>query len=212
MKSEIIQNFIDNFNNEFGEYLWPMPDRNLDPGSQSIKFLNVYLPTKKYSDWDIHCYLKPEYRKEEIIRKIELYIFSYHGLLNQAIFICKSSNLSGVWQHINNMDALQIMAFMENESDAPFFDFTLFGVGKELIKSMYSVISDEGSIYWSFLTAWRKLKNDDQQKYLSISTNYVVPLLAPRIETKSFLTDPSKFFKEKLKAKGYEKIVKFLFD
>jgi len=102
------------------------------------------------------------------------------------------------------------MAFVENENFAPFFDFTLYFDDKELIQKMYSDISGESSIYWSFLTAWRKLKNVDIQKYLAISHTYIAPLLTPGVESETFLNDPNKFFRKKLEAKSYNEVVTFL--
>lgn len=206
-----IESFIKDFNADFGEYLWPLPDpeQMLDPDSQAIDFINLYRPKNKYSDWDIHCYLKPQFREESIIRKFEQYIFSYPGLINQGIFISKSPLLVTKWQHINNMNALQIMAFAEKETYAPFFDITLFGVENELIKKMYFGISGDDCLFWSFFTAWRKLKNIDAPGYLSISASYVAPLLNPGKESELFLNDPNKFFLG-LKTSNYKSVVKFL--
>lgn len=145
---EIIEKFINSFNEKFHEYL----DENLDIKEKDKKI-------KKLSDWDLSCITDKNKITPEVLKSMEDFIKGFPCFKNVGILLTKRSDPIYLgWHNINAKPCLHLMAFVSNQIFAPFIDIQI-NVQNDLLRSTYSGVSNEDFDDWIILTNWRKQLN-----------------------------------------------------
>ena len=110
---------------------------------------------------------------------------------------------------MDNAKLLQYMAFMPEESYAPFFDINLFGhIEKPILTETYRGTEDSEFLRWTIITGIRKVKNKNIEAARTHFDNYIAPRFPG--DSKIFIKDPIGFFEKQFPDNSYKDVIDFL--
>ena len=147
------------------------------------------------------------------VGKVAGFVRSLPFLSNAKDLVTFDESLKKQNQHIDNIKFLHFMAFMPNESFAPFFDVHI-NIKKNLVNKYYLSRHDSaetGFIDWLMITYWRKYKNNeaDTPRAIEILNERILPMFPNK--TSEIKNAPIDFFEDFLNKSGsYKEIIEFL--
>jgi hypothetical protein len=193
-----IDRFISEFERKFRPVLREVkPDPN--SGARYTDFFECFEPRKKYSDWDLKCWLKEEAVTVENLKSIETFVRSFHGFDDVGILLSFADAHLHLWHHIIRVTWLQLSAFMPSEKRAPFVDLHIEGLTQKVLADPYGGKTPEEFVRWAMLMTWRKYKNGNPDADAMLE-NFVLPSFPESL----------RFFKEQFRTGTYERAARFL--
>jgi len=206
IESRAIREFIETFERLFGSYLQPCKK-----GPSDTKYFNIIPAKKKYSDWDLKCFLLDEVEFDQVEQMLR-FVESYPAFCDIGHFMTDSEAYVQRGTHISNGKLIQLMAVIKNESHAPFFDLSIRKVKNSYVKRLFHKSFNEEFISWAMLTAWRKIKNDHfgENGFIPIMAVYLLPHFTDDEDRYAILIEPQEFFASKLGSGKYKNAVAFL--
>lgn len=167
LSNKTIREFAKGFEANFKDVLLP-PRILRAPGKKPpvrTDHIAICIGEDTFSDWDMHCYANPARVTLSDLKSMDSFI------KNSPKFQC-TKTFRG-----NNMP--QFMAFMPNESFAPFVDIHIEDARHIIAQSEFSAALDEATIAWLLLTWWRKLRKGNQTDANAFRDYWITPLLKP---------------------------------
>ena len=206
IESRTIREFIETFERLFGSYLQPCEE-----GPSDTKYFQIIPATKKYSDWDLKCFLLDHVEFDQVQQMVR-FVESYPAFVDIGHFMTDAEAFVKRGTHTSNGKLIQIMAIIKNESFAPFFDLSIRKVKNSYVKRLFHKSFNEEFISWSMLTAWRKIKNGNfgENGFMAITLVYVLPHYTDEADRRAILIKPQEFFASKLGSSKYKNAVAFL--
>lgn len=199
--SKTVDLFIDGFEEKFGKYLQQAKSLDAWDGKtiSYSDYFSIIHPGKKFSDWDLECEVSPENFDRMILEEIQKYIHDFPKFENICDFV--------------GNDWFQFMAFLPKETKAPFIDIHILGVDDKLLNQYFNEIldlpeSEKKTIDWIIITWFRKVKNKDKGAR-EFRDGWLEKCLPPE-QYEEAKNNPTKFFKDYLSGRGYNKILDFL--
>lgn len=189
MINETVIRFINEFENQFGSLLSTDHQKHRADNFYTEFFKikdHIVKPKRKYSDWDLYCWIRPGFTQENI-RDIDEFVRSrFAGLSGSGLFSLPGRGGLSV------ESSLHYMSFMPDESYAPFFDFKIKGsFTSELWAPAYRG-TDEEHARWAIFTGWRKIKNGDIDKARDHYRGHIGPYIADDEKVEGTFVDENK--------------------
>ena len=181
---------------------------NPDSGARYTNFFECFEPRKKYSDWDLKCWLKEEAVTVQNLKSIEAFVRSFDGFADVGILLSFADEHLHLWHHIKNVNWLQLSAFMPSEKQAPFLDLHIKGLTQKVLADAYSGKTPEEFVRCAMLITWRKYKNDNPDANAMLA-NFVLPSF-PESLREYIKSNPIKFFEEQFETGTYQQAARFL--
>jgi hypothetical protein len=209
IESRTIGEFVETFERLFGSYLQPCEESASD-----TKYFKIRPGRKKYSDWDLKCFLLDEVKLDQVQQMLR-FVESYPAFDAIGHFMTDADAFVDRGSHTSTGKLIQIMAIMKNESYAPFLDLSIRKVKNSYVKGLFQKPFNEEFISWAMLTAWRKIKNGNfigVNSFIWITVIYLLPYYCDEDDRRALLRKPQKFFASKLGSATYKKAVAFLQD
>lgn len=208
IESTTIREFIETFERLFGSYLQPCEEDPCD-----TKYFKIIPAKKKYSDWDLKCFLLDHVEFEQVEQMVR-FVESYPAFDDIGHFMTDAEEYAERGTHTSNGKLIQIMAFIKNEPFAPFFDLSIRKVKNSYVKRLFHKSYNEEFVSWAMLTAWRKVKNDHygENGFLPVTVVYLMPHFTDDNDRRDILLKPQEFFASKLGSGKYKNAVAFLQD
>jgi hypothetical protein len=202
-----IDKFISEFERKFQAILQKVkPDPNT--GARYADFFECFEPRKKYSDWDLKCWLKEEAVTVHNLKSIESFVRSFDGFADVGILLSFADEHRSLYHHIDNLTWLQLAAFMPSERRAPFVDLHIEGVTQVVLADAYAGKEPEEFVRWAMLITWRKYKNGNPDANVMLE-NFVLPSF-PESLREYIKSNPTRFFKKQFSTGTYERASRFL--
>jgi hypothetical protein len=205
VESKTIREFIETFEKLFGTYL-----RHTN-GPRHTNFFEIRPGSKKYSDWDLRCFLVDEVEFGQVLQMVK-FIESYAAFDDLGHFMTDAEEFADTGWHIARPKVIQIMAIVKDESHAPFFDLSIRNVKDSYVKRLFQKSFNDEFISWAMLTAWRKIRNNNligRDSFAWITGFLLLPYFRDKKDKKAILSKPQEFFASKLRGR-YKRAVDFL--
>ena len=159
--------FVVEFQNKFSNFL--NSERLLKINGREadrikLKYFEVCKAETELSDWDLHCWLKDSVTAENI-RDMANFIHTYEKFSCVGHMLTLKYN-SEIFHNIDRVPYVQFMAFLPNETSAPFIDIHLEPEPEKrsTISGAFKKPLDDEFIKWLLITYWRKLLIGDKNK------------------------------------------------
>jgi hypothetical protein len=105
-------------------------------GPRHTKFFEIRPGSKKYSDWDLRCFLVDEVEFDQVQQMVK-FIESYPAFDDLGHFMTDAEEFADTGWHTARPKVIQIMAIMKDESHAPFFDLSIRNVKDSYVKRIF---------------------------------------------------------------------------
>lgn len=206
IESRAIEEFIETFERLFGSHLQPCKE-----GPSDTKYFRIIPAQKKYSDWDLKCFLLDQVEFDQVEQMVR-FVESYPAFDDIGHFMTDAEEFAERGTHTSNGKLIQMMAIIKNESFAPFFDLSIRNVKNSYVKRLFHKSFNEEFISWAMLTAWRKIKNEHfgENGFWPITIVYLLPHYTHEDDRRGILVEPQEFFASKLGSGKYKNAVAFL--
>ncbi len=202
-----IDKFISEFEWKFQAILQAVKP-NPSSGARYTDFFECFEPRKKYSDWDLKCWLKEEAITVQNLKSIESFVRSFDGFADVGILLSFADEHLRLWHHITRVTWLQLSTFMPSEKRAPFMDLHIEGLTQKVLADGYAGKTPEEFVRWAMLITWRKYKNGNPDANAMLE-NFVLPSF-PESLREYIKSNPIGFFKEQFRTGTYERAARFL--
>lgn len=168
---------------------------------------SVIYPKSRFSDWDLHCRLRPDLLTADSIRGIEQFTRTFAGITHVGR-ILSSAPHAHFLHRVDRAPMLQFMAFIPIAKFGPFIDLH-FALKSGQLSLVYGNEPDDEYRPWMMISCWRKLCNGDRRGALNILEKCVKPLFSRELQV-ALDRDPISFFTDQLQNTNYSDVVNYL--